>query len=192
MIMNSRWRRVSGLVALILGLVVTYASGQTRPGTAAPVPDARARIAAKVNELSKRIEAQVEAARLNDKAAATLAVLDDVSGEGGEPSPSKLEVAVPSLKNDRYVLRQYEDELDDMRGRLGSENPKCKAMARRVEAMRKAYQKNLATAHARYAVDLTEALREAASAKRALDEATAKVEAAQRELVELAVTAGAK
>jgi hypothetical protein len=189
MFMNSPWRKALGST-LIVGLVVTLASGQTRPGSPPPAADARARISAKVNDLSRRIAAQVEAARLNEKAAAALAMLEDVTGDTGETSPSKLEQAVPSLANDRHMLQQYENELADMAGRLGAENPKYQALATRLEAMRKAYQKNLVTARERYAKNLAEARREAAFAKRSLDEATAGVQAAQRELVDLAVTLG--
>src|SRR5260221_514794 len=123
-----------GLAAVLLGLAVVVSPAQTRPGGAATTPaaDARTRIATKVNELSKRIEAQVEAARLKEKAAATLVMLEDVTG-GREAPPSKVEAAVPSLKNDWYILQQYEDELQDMAGRLGSGNSKYKARATRVE-----------------------------------------------------------
>jgi len=190
MFMNSPWRKATGLATLIVGLVVTLASGQTRPGSPPPAADARAQITAKVNDLSRRIEAQVEAARLNEKAAAALAMLEDVTRDAGETSGSKVERAIPSLANDRYILQQYENELADMAFRLGSENPKYKALAKRVEAMRKAYQKNLVTARERDAQALAEARREAALAKRSLDEATAGVQAAQRELVDLAVTLG--
>ena len=71
-----------------------------------------------------------------------------------------------------------------MEGRLGSENPKYKALATQIEAMRKAYQKNLVAARQQYVLDVAEARREAASAKSSLDEATAQVAAARRELID--------
>jgi hypothetical protein len=47
-----------------------------------------------------------------------------------------------------FVLQQYQIGLQAMEGRLGSENPKYKALATQMEAMHKAYQKNLVAARA--------------------------------------------
>ena len=89
-----------------------------------------------------------------------------------------------------FVLQQYQIGLQAMEGRLGSENPKYKALATQIEAMRKAYQKNLVAARQQCVLDVAEARREAASAKTSLDEATAQVAAARRELIDLAITVG--
>ena len=173
-----------GFIASVLGmgvvLMVSLAMAQSGPGDKAK-DTKRERVAAKVEELARRIGDWVEAKRQVERADSALELYEDAAAGG-----KALQLIVPNLANDKHQLEMIEVEPDIMLDGGGRQNPRYLAMAKRVDQMKSTYAKQVEVGKAKVAERLNELRLEAAAARGRLEEASKRVESVKRELVELA------
>ena len=165
----------------IYSLVIAALASAIAQAAPAGQNDLRQRVQAKVDELTKAIDDQLEGRRQLDRAESALTIYEEaVAGGSGVDSMD------PNLKNNRYQVKSVQIERDIMLDSGGVENPRYKSLAKRTEEMEKALNRQIEAAKATAAKGLLEARREAAAAKARLEAANGRVDVIKRELVELA------
>jgi capsular exopolysaccharide synthesis family protein len=124
-------------------------------GTVGPVGG---QLSVKDMELSKLVQEQIEAQLLLGKTQGTYQATKDAIAQGQEPAGVDIVVFQrnPYLMNDKQMLQSYEDELADQQARLGEDNVKVTALAKRVERMHTRYEASLAEAKAKAKLEILE------------------------------------
>jgi hypothetical protein len=183
------------LLFSVLGLTLPIARAQTRPGSAPATTPAtapagpRERLAARIEELAKRIEERLEFQRQAERADAALALQEEAASGG-----RALFTMAPTLANNQYQLRQLEIRRDLMVDQYGSQHPRYKAIVHQFETMREAYNRQLEAARSKAAAELDAARADAAAVRKKLEIAVSNETAAKRELIDSAtpVSAGGR
>jgi len=176
--------------ASILSLSITallnpFVQAQTRAGDApatqpAAKPTPRDQITAKVETLTRQIATQLEARRQVDRADSALAIYKEAAAGG-----KAIQTCDPILKQNQDNIGQIEIECEVALQTGGSENARYKSLAKRLEMMKQANARQIESAKTKIAQSLEEAKFEAAAAHTRLEIATAQLEAAKRELIDL-------
>jgi len=117
-------------------------------------------------ELSKLVQEQIEAQLLAAKEMGAYKSTYDAMQQGQDPAGVDMMVqrTNPYLMSQKYNLQQYDDELDDMRGRLGEDNAKVQALAKRVEKMHARYDQESDEARTKAKLGILEELQQTANA----------------------------
>ena len=145
-----------------------------------PPPELRKKVEAKLAELIKRLEEQLEIKRQAEITTARVNLLKDAVGAGrGLPKFDQ------GLARQEWNLHQVELERDLMAEQYGANNPRFKAIAERAKTMRLKYEDGVEEARLHADVALIDARKEDDSARKRLDGATKAVETAKQELLAL-------